>query len=408
MKKFTCSLALLVMGLSLMPVAASAQLCPAEGPQISVYFDAAGTQRTKESPGIGVLDEVFVWGEGFPAPFLSGVQYKVDYGTALTWLGDLDLPGAVIGSSPVGIAMGFGAQPRPGVRFLIQRAFVLWNVDAGCASVNVDGPAVVAHPTLGPVAATVFPSQLTIEGDGGRSQICQSVEMDIAPGSGSCPAPVSINLWKDKDNENIKGRKIKIAVLGTPEGVDAFDIDMSSLKLGGAVVENAFLSDVAAANQSADCIKGNDGRLDLVAEFRALDAIAGIPVPNNNDLVELTVTGCYIDGLPFKASNVVRVVGNLPEKFEPIGETNDGDLSLASPNPFNPVTRFSYSVPSTQHVRLAVYDVTGRLVQELVNSVKSSGEYLVEWDAGTLPSGVYFYRLETGSKTIVRRATLLK
>jgi hypothetical protein len=52
--------------------------------------------------------------------------------------------------------------------------------------------------------------------------------------------------------------------------------------------------------------------------------------------------------------------------------------------------------------------VAGRLVENLVNEVKSAGEYVVEWDAGRLPSGVYFYRMQTGSQTVVRRATLLK
>ncbi len=87
---------------------------------------------------------------------------------------------------------------------------------------------------------------------------------------------------------------------------------------------------------------------------------------------------------------------------------NTAGLGLPSPNPFNPVTRISYNVPSMRHVRIAIYDVEGRLVENLVNEVKAPGEYVVEWDAGNLPSGVYFYRMQTGSETIVRRATLLK
>jgi hypothetical protein len=83
-------------------------------------------------------------------------------------------------------------------------------------------------------------------------------------------------------------------------------------------------------------------------------------------------------------------------------------LGYPSPNPFNPVTRIAYRVPASEHIHIAVYDVAGRLVEQLVDEVKGSGEYVVEWDAGRLPSGVYFYRMRTGDRTIVRRAILLK
>jgi hypothetical protein len=78
------------------------------------------------------------------------------------------------------------------------------------------------------------------------------------------------------------------------------------------------------------------------------------------------------------------------------------------PNPFNPVTTLAYTLPRSAHVRLAVYDVTGRLVVTLAQGVQSAGEHVVEWDATGLASGVYYYRLETGDVTHVRRAILLK
>ena len=81
------------------------------------------------------------------------------------------------------------------------------------------------------------------------------------------------------------------------------------------------------------------------------------------------------------------------------------DLGFPSPNPFNPVTRINYRVPSTQHARIAIYDVAGRLVESLVDEVKGAGDYVVECNAGVLPSGVYYYRMQTGDRTIVRRVT---
>ncbi len=86
------------------------------------------------------------------------------------------------------------------------------------------------------------------------------------------------------------------------------------------------------------------------------------------------------------------------------------------PNPFNPHTQISYTVPAAavqESVRLDVYDVAGRLVRVLVNGVHESGAYQVEWD-GTdtsgvpVASGVYLYRLQTGSHLQVRRMLLMK
>ena len=127
------------------------------------------------------------------------------------------------------------------------------------------------------------------------------------------------------------------------------------------------------------------------------------------DVLELTATGLLLDGTPFEVTDCVTLVGDGDEgKVTPNQDGGAAGLGNPTPNPFNPVTRISYNVPSTQHVRIAIYDVAGRLVEDLVNQVKSPGEYIAEWDAGSLPSGVYFYRMQTGDRTLVRRATLLK
>lgn len=218
-------------------------------------------------------------------------------------------------------------------------------------------------------------------------------------------------LWIEDGKAN-KGGAIQVAILGSAT-VDAAAIDPSTLVLGAASAApgSATLADVSTATGAVACDpkRGKkDGIIDLLVTFDAKSVVAGSSVPYAGQHVSISLTGEYYDGLPFGCSDVVQAVGNIPKKFEPIGGGSDGGLSFPNPNPFNPVTRISYVVPNTQHVRLAVFDVAGRLVDELVNEVKGAGEYVVEWDAGTLPSGVYFYRLETGGNTMVRRATLLK
>jgi hypothetical protein len=78
------------------------------------------------------------------------------------------------------------------------------------------------------------------------------------------------------------------------------------------------------------------------------------------------------------------------------------------PNPFNPVVRITYWLPRDEFVRLFIYDVTGRLVDRLVEGVQSRGEHTVEWDAGGLSSGIYFYRLEAGDFSETRKMMLIK
>ncbi len=83
-------------------------------------------------------------------------------------------------------------------------------------------------------------------------------------------------------------------------------------------------------------------------------------------------------------------------------------LNQNYPNPFNPSTVISYQVAAEQHVHLSVYDVTGRLIAVLVDQQQSPGDYQLNWDAGQLSSGVYFYRLEAGGHTLTRNMTFVK
>ncbi|UCH85239.1 MAG: T9SS type A sorting domain-containing protein [Candidatus Latescibacterota bacterium] len=83
-------------------------------------------------------------------------------------------------------------------------------------------------------------------------------------------------------------------------------------------------------------------------------------------------------------------------------------LYEASPNPFNPVTQITYWVPKRAHVRLTVYDVSGRVVATLADEVRKSGEHTVDWLADDLPSGVYFCRLEVEDFSANRKLILLK
>lgn len=78
------------------------------------------------------------------------------------------------------------------------------------------------------------------------------------------------------------------------------------------------------------------------------------------------------------------------------------------PNPFNPNTRIGYDLPEKTYVRLEVYDMLGRLVEVLVDSEVESGRHEVVFEAGGLPSGIYFYRMKTKDWQQVRKMLLAK
>ncbi len=78
------------------------------------------------------------------------------------------------------------------------------------------------------------------------------------------------------------------------------------------------------------------------------------------------------------------------------------------PNPFNPSTTFTFNIPANELVNLKVYDVMGNEVATLVNEEKSAGSYSIEFDASKLASGTYFYKLQAGEKSEVRKMLLLK
>ena len=73
------------------------------------------------------------------------------------------------------------------------------------------------------------------------------------------------------------------------------------------------------------------------------------------------------------------------------------------PNPFNPTTTIEYSIGIAGPTKLMIYDILGREVVSLVNEYKQIGRHKVMWNASTMSSGVYFYRLETPIFTKLRK-----
>ncbi|NQV29484.1 MAG: T9SS type A sorting domain-containing protein, partial [Candidatus Marinimicrobia bacterium] len=87
---------------------------------------------------------------------------------------------------------------------------------------------------------------------------------------------------------------------------------------------------------------------------------------------------------------------------------NSVSLHQNYPNPFNPETMLSFSLPTTMHVRLSIYDIRGRELEELVNGQLEAGEHKHSFNGSDYATGVYMVVMETKFGTQVRRMLLLK
>ena len=83
-------------------------------------------------------------------------------------------------------------------------------------------------------------------------------------------------------------------------------------------------------------------------------------------------------------------------------------LLPAYPNPFNPVTSIKFSIDKNRNASLCIFDITGRMVESLINKPFSPGEYEIEWHADGRPSGVYFAVLQTGNFVRTTKLAFMK
>ncbi len=128
-------------------------------------------------------------------------------------------------------------------------------------------------------------------------------------------------------------------------------------------------------------------------KFRLVDGLTG-----NLFNMELTEGNEIV--LNENIDNLVLIEENLiPKRYE---------LSQNYPNPFNPSTTIKYQIPNSGKVTLTLYNVLGREIKTILNSYQNAGQYEIKFDASGLPSGVYFYKLTSGSFSDLKKLILVK
>ncbi|MGB3019582.1 MAG: T9SS type A sorting domain-containing protein, partial [Ignavibacteria bacterium] len=127
----------------------------------------------------------------------------------------------------------------------------------------------------------------------------------------------------------------------------------------------------------------------------------GIMIPDRGYIL------CHQGSNVYKLNATYSVITGVSENTIS-GIPNDFMLSQNYPNPFNPSTKINFSIPNSSNVVLKIYNELGAEVASLVEGYRNAGSYEVNFDASGLSSGIYFYKIQTGSFSETKKMMLIK
>ncbi len=137
-----------------------------------------------------------------------------------------------------------------------------------------------------------------------------------------------------------------------------------------------------------------------------LSGFNGLPV--NGSWVLTIVDGVAGDSGVLRAWCIQLTYQSIIGGIQTVEIPNYYSLAQNYPNPFNPTTSIKFSVPKAVNVSLKIFDVLGKEVVTLVNEVKQPGFHTADFNASNLASGIYFYRIDAGEFTAVKKMMLIK
>lgn len=184
------------------------------------------------------------------------------------------------------------------------------------------------------------------------------------------------------DNENNRAYLIALVMNTGSYTIAVFTVDLAA---GTLTQSSNYYYPETYQLRSAPAVLLNDGRI----------FVSGGSVSNNFDAVNHTL---FITP-PEPVSTSVGPVRDLPETVK---------LKQNYPNPFNPSTNISFETPEGGFVQLEVFDLVGRRVEVLINGYRPAGRHSVGFEASSLASGMYIYRLTAGNQMFTRKMMLMK
>ncbi|MCB0732697.1 MAG: T9SS type A sorting domain-containing protein, partial [Ignavibacteriae bacterium] len=140
--------------------------------------------------------------------------------------------------------------------------------------------------------------------------------------------------------------------------------------------------------------------------------------------IEPDGNGATLELLDFNSDNSLAENWKASEGNGTPGKMNSGLVSIDDkeiidipnsyqlfqnyPNPFNPSTTIKFAVPKQSKVAIKIFDVLGNEIKTLHEGIKQTGTHLINFNAGNLSSGVYFYKLQYGNSQLIKKLILLK
>jgi len=204
----------------------------------------------------------------------------------------------------------------------------------------------------------------------------------------NAPADQQAELWVGSDEA------LKIYLNGSQiynyTGIRAFAPDPNNVNLSSMWSDTVIVNIKKGANRLLVKSLQTTGRYDFSLNICELQS-------------DMNYRGNRVRGLKFSTSSG----GTSVDEKNPQPPVSF-DLKNCYPNPFNPTTLITYQLAKPSHVRIMVFDITGREVTTLVSEEKPAGSYSVSWNASNNSSGVYFYKLTAGNYSQVRKMVLVK
>jgi hypothetical protein len=180
-------------------------------------------------------------------------------------------------------------------------------------------------------------------------------------------------------------------------------VDQNSAPVEGATVYGNF--DLPNTTTKSG-VTGADGKVTLVSDRQKVTIDFCFTVTNvvfaggtYDDGANLVTYSCESGDVYDAGTSIVMLQRDTPDNLV---------LGQNFPNPFNPVTRIEFGMPTPGSVRLDVFNVKGELVANLANGTYGTGFHTVEWNAAGMSSGIYFYRLVTPNEVLTKKMILLR
>jgi len=160
---------------------------------------------------------------------------------------------------------------------------------------------------------------------------------------------------------------------------------------------------------------GNDGVIEIMNPHKTLEIQYDIQNNEKWEIIPVIANGTkWSAAIPMNGKKKITLDSDIEKlilrKSQSTTIPQNFSLHPAYPNPFNPSTTISFDIPdaTNRNTSLHIYDITGKLVETLVNKVLPSGSHAVTWDPKNLSSGLYIVQLKVGNKTSNQKLTFLK